>query len=215
MPDNSFKSFIGKIKKSLSSDLPGLEAQYLMAPYKRLSTHAYLNMPNIEPRKGCVLILLYQMEGEICTVLTKRNEYKGAHSGQISFPGGKFDDSDKELAYTAIRETKEEIGISPKDIQLIGELTHLYIPVSNFLVYPFVGYIDSYPQFILNEREVAELIPVKLKTLVAASKNAGTKKIQTSSDLIITAPYYDIHGHHIWGATAMIISEFVAVIERT
>jgi 8-oxo-dGTP pyrophosphatase MutT (NUDIX family) len=205
--------FIHKLKEELSRPLPGAQAQYLMAPLGRLNT----NLPDLEslnPKKGSVLILLYPTASDYTVVFIKRTEYKGVHSGQVSFPGGKFEPADETDDVTALRETKEEIGIDDAKIHLLGSLTKLYIPPSNFLVSPFIGYVDFIPAFNPDAREVESVIKTSLSSLLDAFTKVREKQIKTSEDLIISAPFIDVCGHHLWGATAMISSEFIEVVRR-
>nr|MBA3899673.1 CoA pyrophosphatase [Bacteroidota bacterium] len=147
-------------------------------------------------------------------VFIKRAEYKGVHSGQISFPGGKFELADKTENITALRETREEIGIDDTKIQILGSLTKLYISPSNFLVSPFIGYLHSRPVFYPDAREVEIIIEVELSNLIKAFSHIKEKSIKTSADLMISAPSIDVLGHQVWGATAMISSEFIEVVKR-
>ncbi|MEL6862853.1 MAG: CoA pyrophosphatase, partial [Bacteroidota bacterium] len=135
------------------------------------------------------------------------------HSGQVSFPGGRYEPEDKSLASGAIREAQEEVGINPSDIQLLGRLTELYIPVSNFLVHPFVGFVNHRPSFIPQESEVAEILEVPLSHLLDPM-NTRTTKIHLPQNVILSdVPYYHVAQKVVWGATAMMLSEFLEVVE--
>jgi len=201
------KDWRALLKEELSRPLPGLEIQLKMAPSMRRMAK------NAEPDKnGCVMVLVYPYQGFLYTVFIKRSEYEGVHSGQISFPGGMSEASDNSLVYTALRETCEEIGISASVISVIGQLTTLHIPVSNVNVYPIVGIIETRPDFIPNPAEVNFLIETRLKDLINPA-NLKTKLIQINEQMI-KVPYYDIRDNHIWGATAMILSEFLCIVEN-
>jgi 8-oxo-dGTP pyrophosphatase MutT (NUDIX family) len=209
-------TFISQLKHQLSLPLPGAEAQQLMAPNHRLSSEHYLKTIT-NYRKGSVLILLYEKNNHPNFVLTLRPSYDGIHSGQISFPGGKIEDSDKDHIAAALRETHEEIGIAPKSIEVIGELTQLYIPPSNFLVLPVVGYTKNFPTFKKDEKEVAEVIDVATTVLhsdeIRQTKIMDLSRGLNAPDLTqVKVPYFNINGHHVWGATAMILSEFAEII---
>ena len=201
------KNWIELLKKELSKPLPGAETQFKMASsLRRLAT-------NDKPYKsGSVMILVYLYQGFLYTVFIKRSEYEGVHSGQISFPGGMSEESDDSWEYTASRETGEETGIPVSVISVIGQLTPLHIPVSNVHVYPVVGIIESRPDFIPDPDEVQYLIETRLEDLI----NPSNRKIKLMkiAGQAIEVPYFDIQDNHIWGATAMILSEFLEVVKR-
>jgi len=197
-------------KDQLLLSLPGTEAQFKMASSLRFPPD-FINQQKPKARKGSVLILLYPVDDIIHTVLTLRTSYKGVHSGQISFPGGKKDEKDENLVHTALRETWEEIGVPDYDIEIIGGLTEIYIPASNFIVSPFVGLMNERPEFEPNPREVEKIIETDLFVLVDDTLRKQTQ-IKISESLTIDAPYFDIGGHIVWGATAMILSELSEII---
>jgi 8-oxo-dGTP pyrophosphatase MutT (NUDIX family) len=199
---------IEKIKHHLSGPLPGLNAQRKMAP--AVDKELNFNMPL---QKAAVLVLLFSQNDCFYTVFIKRAEYEGHHSGQISFPGGKFESTDIHLMSTSLRETAEETGINASDISIIGKLTSLAIPVSNFEVQPFVGYIEKKPVFNPDPTEVEYLIEANLNIL--GNRKSKKNKIMTLGNYSIHVPYYDYQGNHIWGATAMMLSEFLEVLEMT
>ncbi|MBA2584159.1 MAG: CoA pyrophosphatase [Bacteroidetes bacterium] len=185
-----------------------------MAPHGRKSFNCS-DFSVLNSKKGSILIAIYPHNNLWLTAYIKRTEYTGVHSGQISFPGGKFEPRDISAENTALRETYEEIGVFPEEVEIIGQLSDLYIPASNFIVTPFVGFIPIRPQFKIQEKEVAALIEVELNTILKASENVATTKIRTVSDRVITAPVYQFEQHLIWGATAMITSEFIELVKMT
>ena len=199
------------LKNLFSKPLPGVKAQELMSASRRFTG---VKKPDPETaRDSSVFILLFQKNKKWNFPLIKRSEYNGVHSGQISLPGGKYEPADRDLIQTAYRETKEEIGIPPDKIIYIGTLTTLYIPNSNFNVTPHVGLITSPPRFLRNEREVEEIITVPVNVLLDTSGiRYFTREINNT---VITAPYYPYQNHKIWGATAMILSEFAEVIRNS
>ncbi len=197
---------INKIKVQLSGQLPGVAAQMKMAPLVRMP----LNF-DAQRQKAAVLILLYPWNDSLYTVLIKRTEYEGPHSGQISLPGGKLEPEDFDLAATSLRETAEETGIDTSQIGIIGRLTILELAVSNFEVHPFVGYIDKKPGFNPDHAEVEYLIEAELNVL--ANPDIIKTKIMNILGYAVELPYYDYQGNHIWGATAMMLSEFLEVIK--
>lgn len=189
-------------KEALSSNLPGAQAQLRMAPTFRGTFHH-----DADPARAAVLLLMYPSEkGPTSLVFIKRNEYDGPHSAQISFPGGAWEEGDGPIQNTAIRETREELGID-EDIEILGSLTELHIPVSNFLVSPFVGCIDHTPVFHPDDSEVQFVIETTLEELLDPG-NQYTETIFRHGQSI-GAPFYRIGEEKIWGATAMMLSEFL------
>jgi 8-oxo-dGTP pyrophosphatase MutT (NUDIX family) len=186
-------------------DFDALGAHILMSPRPRGTPPL-----NVEPREAGVLALLFlHDDGQLHLVLTRRTESLRGHSGQISFPGGRRDDDDPDFAATALRETCEELGLCD-DIEIVGSLTQIYIPPSNFNVYPFVGYRESTPYFRPNEDEVAEVFTVPLSALLdEAYKSEELRVFQYKGETIaMRVPYYALCGHKVWGATAIMLSEF-------
>ena len=161
-------------------------------------------------QNSSVLILLYPHNNELYVVFMKRTMDNTPHSGQISFPGGRFEPGDNSLQDTALRETEEELGISASEIEILGHLTPLQIQVSNMEVTPFIGVSYKKPLFIPNPEEVDYLIEVKVKDLF----NPGIieEKVEYIRGNRIEMPYYNINDNHIWGATAMILSEFLDIM---
>nr|WP_319401518.1 CoA pyrophosphatase [uncultured Carboxylicivirga sp.] len=197
------------LQEAFRKPLPGKEAQLLMSPSVRFTGEV---MPERDKaRESSVLILLYVKNGIWHIPLMKRSIYKGAHSGQVSFPGGKTEKWDTSYFSTATREAEEEVGIKADDVFALGELTSLYIPNSNFVVYPQVGMLKYEPVFKADPREVDTIIEAPLSEL-ANPQNVKTfsRKI---NDVMIEAPFFSFKNFEIWGATAMILSEFLQVIK--
>ena len=207
--DTYYNHFSRILKEELKKPLPGIEVQRKMLPVNRLKDK--FEIPG-HKKDGAVLILLYLKDNEIYTCFIKRSEDGSVHSGQISFPGGKKEKHDKDLIYTALRESQEEIGIHLSGINVLGTLSNLYIPVSNYSVYPVIGQIDTHPDFKINTYEVQELIEVPLKKLTGPSI-CTIGKVQVNNSAY-DVPVYDLGRHKIWGATAMIISEFLHVVRH-
>lgn len=175
------------------------EAQLKMAPANR----PLQPQPESNPRLAATMLLLYPID-ELHFVLTRRPDYDGTHGGQISFPGGRRE-ADEDFAETALRETCEELGICDS-IEPVGRLTELYIPPSDFLVYPYVGYIAYRPEWHPDPYEVAEVIETPLRILL----DDGIKQRDTREYKGMSFEYsiYQINGHRVWGATAVMLSEF-------
>jgi 8-oxo-dGTP pyrophosphatase MutT (NUDIX family) len=197
----------------LRDKLPGEEAQYRMAPLHRQRLE--IETLKVEQyRPSAVMILLCEDEKDkIFIPLTERMAYNGAHSGQISLPGGKADEKDTDLKQTAIRECFEEIGI--KEIEVLGPLTKLFIPVSSFLVQPFIGICTiKNPPIKVQEREVKSLLKLYLDELT--DENLIQKgSIDVFTNLKIEAPWFNVGGHKVWGATAMILSELKELLKKS
>jgi 8-oxo-dGTP pyrophosphatase MutT (NUDIX family) len=157
-------------------------------------------------------VLLYPngQEGELHLVLTRRTDTVGNHRGQISFPGGRVDPDDLSTAHTALREACEEIGVCERDVRLLGDLTPLYIPPSDFRIYPHVAYVPCRPEFRVQPAEVAELLEVPISHFLDASNSAQEEWFVSGAPRQI--PYYLVGGHKVWGATAMVLAELAAVM---
>jgi 8-oxo-dGTP pyrophosphatase MutT (NUDIX family) len=199
--------WIAVFRQELNRPLPGTAIQMRMAP----SLMRPANVP-LPLRDSSVLLLLYPVNEKLFTVFIKRTEYGGPHSGQISFPGGKFEDGDPSLVETALRESNEEIGLSPDAVEVLGKLTPLHISISNFRILPVVGFTAERPAFITDPQEVDHLIEAGLEQLL--KPEIVKTEILTFGDLSAQVPYFDIDGHHLWGATAMVLSEFLEIIRR-
>jgi 8-oxo-dGTP pyrophosphatase MutT (NUDIX family) len=208
---------LSEIKKSLrqrlSLPLPGEEAQFKMANAERRLNLVRFKIPE-NPRKSAVMILLYEKENTLQFPLIIRPIYDGIHSGQVSLPGGSFDPNDTDLQETAIRETEEETGIFKKNISVVGKLSNLYIPPSNFLVTPFVGVHSGIPEFNPDSVEVARIVEMEVEKIMD-EKLIKEKTMKFSNGVSMLTPYFDIDGLTIWGATAMILSEFKSVLYET
>jgi 8-oxo-dGTP pyrophosphatase MutT (NUDIX family) len=195
--------FKAQLNEELNKGLPGFDAQKIMSPSIR--EHALKTSDPSIARDSSVLLLFYPKNGQLYLPFIKRTSGNTSHSGQISLPGGKYEESDTNRTVTAIRETNEELGVDCKKIKILGFLTELYIPVSNFMVLPVLGYCQQRPEFKMNPFEVEEVIEVPVQELLA--KNNISEFSFNTNKLKINAPYFDANGHKVWGATAMILSE--------
>ena len=198
---------------TLLKDLPGKSAQERMAG-------RVVALPAAIPsnaKLSAVMILLFKKASYWHLCLIKRAENKGAHSGQFAFPGGSLDESDASLLHTAIRETNEEIGVPLNEEQIIGSLTPLYIPVSNFMVHPFVAYCDAPINYALQIEEVAFVKELKVEHLLnPLNKTKTSVRLRDAPNTEIEVPAYKISDTElIWGATAMILAEFEVILSRT
>ncbi len=207
----NFSELINKIYIKLGEELPGESAHNIMSPYKRTTPKEITEDANI----SAVLLLLYPKNNRVFFALIERSDYKGVHGGQISFPGGRNEPGES-LKETAVREAEEEIGVKKEDIQVLGELTDVYISASNFVVTPFVGVLDYTPHFEAEKREVKQVLEVALDDLMD-EQNVKTKKIEIKTydknKLYIDAPYFSMNNKVVWGATAVILSEFKEVVK--
>lgn len=211
MTTNSFQQFVDRLSKRLQEPLPGRRAQELMAP-KPINERRFEEDPNSPARPGGVMVLLYPENDEIYLPLTKRPEYAGAHSGQVSFPGGKVEKMDRDIIHTALRETQEEIGVANDSIEIIGQLSELFIVASNFKVYPSVGVLKYKPDFIPDTREVTHVLTPSLTELRDLERRST--KTMHFPPYSIESPYFDVEGEVVWGATAMIISELIHLVDE-
>jgi 8-oxo-dGTP pyrophosphatase MutT (NUDIX family) len=200
-----------KLIQYFKKPLPGIEVQRRMAPSVRFTGKVVHDEDHA--RKSSVLILLYQKRGQWYIPLIQRPTYDGAHSGQVSLPGGKTEEWDRSYLDTALRESQEEIGIEPKNIQYIGALSSLYIPNSNFIVYPQVCMTSENVQFTRDTREVESIIEVPLSKLIQPETIQRFQR--TINGIGVDAPYYKIDEYIVWGATAMMLSEFLYIIEKS
>lgn len=188
---------------------PGGQAHMEMTPYKK-----ELTIPQKEPRLSAVMVLAYGNEQSTEILLLKRSDYQGVHSSQVSFPGGKMDETDPDLKYTAIRELKEETGIDEDKIQLIGQLSSMYIPPSNFMVHPFLAISEYKPEVNLNQRESQYHFGIRLVDLLDDEYLSETDVV-TSYGKIKNVPYFRLNDEIIWGATAAILNELKWIMKTS
>ncbi|MFC3809532.1 NUDIX hydrolase [Lacihabitans lacunae] len=202
-----FDSFISKARQKLTLPLPGHEAHKKLIHKERF---LFKNSPDSSTRESAVLLLLYPSSDIVQIPLILRPMYDGQHGGQMALPGGKKEYTDENLERTALRETQEEIGIKALDIKVIGELTEVFIPVSNFIVKPYVGFIDYKPQFFPDQKEVDRIYELEILDFFN-DNNLGYKTV-TAGGKQIEVPGFEIANSYIWGATALIMNEFKEAI---
>ena len=207
-----FEAFSKIINPINSFALPGLEAQMLMAPPFRDALLKQSVSLRVNAKLAAVMALFYpNKQGETHLVLIVRKSSPGVHSGQIGFPGGKPESGDVDLKDTAVRETWEEIGVSSHSIHVLCPLTEVYIPPSNFDVFPFVGMTVSTPNFKRQTSEVESIIEIPLKDILDDSKRVFSL-VSTSYGPKVSVPAFNFEGYIVWGATAMILMEIIELL---
>jgi len=203
-----FQRFITQLEITITNDLPGEESHQKM----RVIYDQSIELPfsKINSTQAAVLILLYLADNEIYFFLTKRTDELKHHKGQISLPGGTQEGNEK-LIDTALRETQEEIGINKTSISIIGTITPLFVPVTGFMIYPFIGYshnkLDPKPDPV----EVATIFSVNISDLL--NKENRTTEQRNIRGYDVQVPYFKLNDYQVWGATSMILSEFRDLIK--
>jgi len=209
-----FQEFLQIVPKLIAAELPATQSHSKMAPLERLNDLKNQFIDNYNPRTAAVLMLCYPKNGSTHLVLIVRNSYEGVHSAQIAFPGGKYENEDIDFASTALRETYEEVGVDPHNVALIRPFTQVYIPPSNFMVYPYLGMCKEEITFIPDPSEVAGIIELPIATFLSDTIIIE-KELQTSYANSIKVPAFEIENHIVWGATAMMLSELKDVLAIT
>ena len=204
--------FKDQLKAELLLSLPGVNAHLRLAPEIRIND-LKTGQPPIHAMESAVLIILYPSDDRLHTVVILRNEYDGAHSGQISLPGGKKEESDADFMQTALREAKEEIGIIPADMEIVGQLSRFYVRPSNFIIYPFIAFCKKRPEFHPDAIEVQRVIEIDVLNEISYSKIAN-RTLFFKNNIQVDAPGFLVGNEFMWGATAMIFSELLHVLEN-
>jgi 8-oxo-dGTP pyrophosphatase MutT (NUDIX family) len=203
-----YEPFLRQLRHDLRNPLPGRTLQYQMAPRPRPGAE-FDDTPRTDARQGGVLVLLYPYNEQVFLPLILRPTYPGVHSGQIGLPGGGQEPADDDLMATALRETYEELGVHASQYTVLGQLTPLYVSASNYVVQPAVAWIDYRPDFRPDPYEVAELIEAPLRVLL----DPATRRVEpwVVRNRQVEVPYFAFGEHAIWGATAMILNELLAL----
>ena len=209
----NFQDFLEYVPKLIQIELPASEAHYKMAPLERIIDFDTTEIKSKNPKTAAVMMLLYPKNGRTHLVLIVRNSYEGVHSAQIAFPGGKYEIEDLTFEKTALRETHEEIGIHPDSIEIIMPFSPIYIPPSNFMVYPFLGICTDELIFSPDVNEVAKIIELPFSVFLDDKIIVNTM-MTTSFAKDILIPAFKIEEHIVWGATAMMLSELKDVFKK-
>ncbi len=204
------KRYQADLTKALKSNLPGFEAHLKLAPKERIEG-IKLSERADDAKQSAVLIILFLENNKLKILFILRSVYNGAHSGQISFPGGQKDKIDMDLIHTALRETKEEIGVSLDLKNIVGKLSELYIPHSNFIVQPYVAFAEELGELSPDPTEVQKIYKIALDDLLKVDA-IQNKNVLFVNKLPISAPCFFIDNLKIWGATAMILNELLDII---
>ncbi|MEP5611977.1 MAG: CoA pyrophosphatase [Cyclobacteriaceae bacterium] len=199
-------------EERLKKKMPGESAYSLMQPKLQNGSNIRFNH-SVKPKEGGVLILLYEEDGVVKFPLIERQDYDGIHSGQISLPGGKKEDEDLDLVQTALRETEEEIGINRSEVRVLGSLTQFFVGASNFDILPVIGVLQTSPKFEPDSREVKEIVTPSVLDLLNIEKRRTTD-INVRNGYMLSSPYFDLENKMVWGATAMMLSELVPVLNE-
>jgi len=209
-----FDSFLDIIVKIEHLELLGEVSHSKMSPPYRLELVEKMKGKAKSAKKAGVMALFYpDYDLQTKLVLILRKTYKGVHSAQVGFPGGRFEEEDTDLMTTALRETKEEIGVDAKKVNIIKPMSPLYIPPSNFLVHPFLGIIEEEPNFSKQEEEVEDILEVSLNDLLD-ERSILTAKVLTSYKIEVEVPAFRLNGHIVWGATAMMLGELKDLLKQ-
>ena len=209
MPADSIVSVERTLRERITLPLPGADAHRRFAPVPWLDNWA----PDLTPddaRRAAAMILVFPNDDGLSIPLTVRHRDLARHAGQVSLPGGALDVGESAEA-AALREVEEEIGVGADDIRVIGPLSTVWIAVSNFVVHPFVAVTDARPTFRLHPGEVSTLIHAPLATIQDPAKLRWESRERLG--LRVRYPYFEVDGHVVWGATAMMLGEFACLFD--
>jgi len=210
-----FNTFLESVVKIKHLELFGETSHAKMSPPYRLELVDKMKEKAKSAKRAGVMALFYpNLEGETHLILILRKTYKGVHSAQVGFPGGKYEDEDNnDLMQTAIRETEEEVGVPKGLVEVLKTMSPLYIPPSNFMVHPYVAVSESTPNFVKQDDEVEAIIEVKLIDLLDEA-NTLTTRVPTSFNVVVDVPAFKLNNHIVWGATAMMLGEIKDLLKQ-
>ncbi|MBW2960525.1 NUDIX hydrolase [Mesonia aestuariivivens] len=210
----TFSEFKNSISKIENFEVLGEKAHLQMSPKFRALELNKLDIAARNPKEAGVMALFYPNAfNETCLILILRKTYKGVHSAQIGFPGGRKEKIDRDLEETALRETYEEVGVKPEEIEVKKKLTKIYIPPSNFWVQPFLGIAHYTPNFKKQESEVEEILEVKLSDFLA-EESLIEETLSTSYAKNVNVPAFNLNNQIVWGATGMMLNEVKALLKE-
>jgi 8-oxo-dGTP pyrophosphatase MutT (NUDIX family) len=200
------------LRRRLVSPLPGLDAQLRMSPRPRLGADSGIDVSGLRP--AAALLLIYPHEDAWHVPLTVRGSNLRHHTGQVSLPGGRLDRGES-IEEAALREAHEEVGITPAEVDILGRLTSLPVYVSGHLLHPVVGFAARRPEFNLASHEVERLIEVPIALLREPDRVLWEERTRILPPQgVMNVPYFNVHDTRVWGATAMVLAEFVALVEE-
>ncbi len=209
-----FNSFLESVVKIKHLDLFGEDSHAKMSPPYRLELAEQMKEKAKSAKKAGVMALFYpNVKSETYLVLILRKTYKGVHSAQVGFPGGKYENEDEDLMVTAIRETEEEVGVPNSMVEVIKKMSPMYIPPSNFMVHPYIAISESTPNFVKQDTEVEAIIEVRLVDFLDET-NTLTTRVPTSFNVEVDVPAFKLNDHIVWGATAMMLSEIKDLLKQ-
>lgn len=209
-----FNTFLESVVKIKHLELFGEKSHAKMSPPYRLELAEKMREKSKSAKKAGVLALFYpNVRAETYLVLILRKTYKGVHSAQVGFPGGKYEEGDNNLMFTAVRETEEEVGVPEKMVNVLKTMSPLYIPPSNFMVHPYLAVSEETPIFKKQDEEVEDIIEVSLLDFLNEA-NSITTRVPTSYNVKVEVPAFNLNGHIVWGATAMMLSELKDLLKQ-
>jgi len=202
------------IRQKLSQPLPGLSSHLKLAPPERAKEIAGYLANQQNAKQSAVMILLFNKNNRTKVILIRRSFYVGIHAGQIAFPGGRYEETDPSIEFTALREIEEEIGIGADKIEVLGRLSDIYVPPSNFLISVFVGFLNEKPLYIADQREVAEVIEIDMADFFAENVIQQKEFVVPSTAGSVNAAYYNVGNVELWGASAMVMTELLDLLKK-